>query len=67
MEDRVAELEIRLTHQEAAIEELNNVLVEQQRTIDRLTQHVEFLQQRIHELRPSNLAPPSEETPPPHY
>lgn len=65
MESRVIDLEIRLTHQEATLEELNEVLIRQQRVIDTLERQVVSLRDQ---LRAANApGTPSEETPPPHY
>ncbi len=64
-ESRVIDLEIRLTHQEATLEELNTVLVRQQRAMDALALQVVALREQ---LRAASMpAPPSDDTPPPHY
>ncbi len=63
----MTDLEIRLTHQEAAIEALDRTVVEQQRVIERLRERVERLTEQVRELALSPVAPVSEETPPPHY
>lgn len=67
MEARLTDLEIRLTHQEAAISEINEVLLKQQSQLESLRSTVSGLQQQIRELTPSNIASLAEETPPPHY
>jgi len=68
MEDaRLTDLEIRLTHQEATLETLNDLIADQQRLIDRLNKEVELLQRQIRDMTPANIAAPWEETPPPHY
>ncbi len=66
-EARFAELEIRLTHQDATVQALNDVIAEHQRLITQLRKEVEALRRRQQELSPANLAQPWEETPPPHY
>jgi len=66
-EQRLIDLEIRLTHQEATLQTLNQVVAEHQRTIDQLRKQVEGLQRQLHEAAPSNVAAPWEEMPPPHY
>ncbi len=64
-ESRVIDLEIRLTHQEATLEELNTVLVRQQRAMDALALQVVALREQ---LRAASMpAPPSDDTLPPHY
>jgi SlyX protein len=65
VELRIIDLEIRLTHQEAALHELNECIVVQQKTIDQLTRQVRNLQQQLQ--TGAGVAPPGEETPPPHY
>ena len=67
MEQRMTDLEVRLTHQEAAIEALDCTVVRQQQVIARLRERVEWLTEQVRELAPSPVAPASEETPPPHY
>lgn len=67
MENDITDLQIRLTHQESTIEELNQVIIEQQRAIDQLTLTVEQLSERMKAMADSNIAHQSEETPPPHY
>lgn len=65
MQDRLTELEIKVTYQEDLLDQLNRVLVEQQEQLDRLARRVAEL-----ELRPRGGlgydGDPSDE-PPPHY
>ena len=67
MESRIIDLEIRLTHQEAMLQELNDVIIHQQKMIDSLNAEVGKLKQHLRESAPSNIADASQETPPPHY
>lgn len=68
MEDaRLIDLEIRLTHQEATLQELNDVVAAQQGAIDQLRKEVEALTRQLRDMAPANIAAPWEETPPPHY
>lgn len=67
MESRLTDLEIRLTHQEAALEELTHTVLEQDRLIVDLRGELEYLKGLLKDLAPSAVAPASEETPPPHY
>jgi SlyX protein len=67
IEDRVIDIEIRLTYQESMLQELNNVVIDQQKTIDRLRHELATLGQQMRIIEPSNIALMSEETPPPHY
>lgn len=64
---RLTDLEIRITHQEATLLALNDVVGEQQQLISQLRKEIEALKTRLRELAPSNIAAPWEETPPPHY
>ena len=67
MENRVTELEIRLTHLEDTIDVLNKTVIEQHAAIDMLQLQVSNLEKKIKAWQPSQVAPESEETPPPHY
>lgn len=67
MQARIAELEIRLTHQEATLESLGQTVFEQSKLIDSLGIRIQRLEARLRELGGSNIATESEETPPPHY
>lgn len=66
-ETRLIDLEIRLTHQEATLQALNDVVADQHAVIAQLRKEIEALKTRLRELAPSNIAAPWEETPPPHY
>ena len=67
MEERITDLEIRLTHQDAAMEELTRVVLAQEKELQKLTKEVEQLKTVLKELSVSAVASESEETPPPHY
>ncbi len=67
LEDRIIDLETRLTYQEAMLQELNDVIVDQRHAIDGLTKTVVALRERVQALHLANTASCSEETPPPHY
>jgi SlyX protein len=67
MDERLVDLEARLAFQERALQELNDVVVRQQRDIDRLTKELEALRIQVRSVMPALVAPSSEETPPPHY
>lgn len=64
--DRIARLEIRLTEQEAVIEDLNAAITAQWGVIDRLTRQLARVQEQVDEsaFRAGSGAP---EPPPPHY
>lgn len=67
MENRVTELEIRLTHLEDTIEVLNKTIIKQHSEIDILQLQVSNLEKKIKASQSSQVALESEETPPPHY
>ena len=67
MENRITELEIRLTHLEDTIEVLNNTIIKQHSEIDLLQLQVSQLEKKIKTSQSSQVALESEETPPPHY
>jgi SlyX protein len=64
--NRITELEIKATHQEATIADLNEVIFSQQKTIDSLESRLLKMETEIKSLS-SNIKNASEETPPPHY
>lgn len=66
MNQRLTELEIRYSFQSRQVEELNQVICDQQRTIDRLVQRVERLERHLSEIFEAvGPNPPNER--PPHY
>ena len=66
-EDRIAELEMKLTFQDNLLEELNQALVEQQFVIDKMQIQLRYLANKLKDMQPSNVASRAEETPPSHY
>ena len=66
-EQYLAELEMKITFQEKAIEELNQSLIQQQLTIDKMQVQLRYLVNKLKDVQPSNIASQAEETPPPHY
>jgi SlyX protein len=67
MENRVTELEIRMTHLEHTIEVLNSTIIKQHDEIDHLKLQVSVLEKKLKATQATIIAPESEETPPPHY
>ncbi|MFD2643096.1 SlyX family protein [Pseudomonas japonica] len=66
LEDRVMELESRLAFQDDTLTALNDVLVEQQRVVERLKQQMAALLKRYEEVMGQYEAS-EDEAPPPHY
>jgi len=66
-ESRITDLEVRLTHQEAALDELTSTVLGQARQITSLQRDLQQLTEVLRQLEPPAVGPESEETPPPHY
>ena len=68
MQEQLEDLQIRLTHQDLAIEVLNRTVASQDRRITELGDELERVRQLLAELKLSPLeADSAEEPPPPHY
>lgn len=66
LEQRIVDVEARLAFQDDTIQTLNDVLVAQQRTVDRLQAQLEVLARRQNDMQ-SRLGVEDDEAPPPHY
>jgi SlyX protein len=66
LEDRVVELEHRLTFAERTVEELSAVVAEQARTIAALDTKVDQLTRRLQDAAAWEPSP-QDDQPPPHY
>ncbi len=64
LEDRITEIEIVLTNQEKMLDDLNEVVIRQEKTIDVLVKQIKQLKESMPQ---DFVKPASEETPPPHY
>ena len=64
---RLESLEIRLMHQEAAIEELTQTLLQQEQLVSSQVTAIERIESMMRSLSSSSSAPPGDESPPPHY
>ena len=67
MEDRITELEIRLTHLEDTLEIFDRAIIKQNSDIDILQLKIEILEKKLKDSANTPIADESEETPPPHY
>ncbi|MCP9337970.1 MULTISPECIES: SlyX family protein [Stutzerimonas] len=66
LEQRITDLEARLAFQDDTIQTLSDVLVAQQRTVDRLQAQLGLLARRQEDLQ-SRMEGEGDEAPPPHY
>lgn len=64
---RLESLEIRLMHQEVAIEELTQTLLQQEQLVSAQVAAIERIESMLRSLSSAHSAPPGDEPPPPHY
>ncbi len=68
LEERVCDLEMKISFQDDTIEQLNNAIIEQQKIIEDQKVQLTYVINRIKTMQAgSNIASEAEETPPPHY
>ena len=67
MENRITELEIRITHLEETLDIFDATIIKQNTHIDHLQLQMEILEKKLKESANAPIADESEETPPPHY
>ncbi len=67
LENRINDLECQLAFQEQTIDSLNDALSQQQLLITKMQDQMKYVVGKVKNIDSSNLADPSEETPPPHY
>ncbi len=68
MNEHIEDLQIRLTHQEAAIDELTRTVSSQQMLIIELKRELEQVREMLDDLSPSPLQGLMDDSsPPPHY
>lgn len=67
LEARIVDLEIRLAHQEAAIEALTVSDLAKQRELERVQAELERIKGLLRDLSPAAVVSQDQETPPPHY
>jgi SlyX protein len=66
-EQRLVDLEIQLMHQQRLVEELNELVYQQQQTIDGLVMELAQIKEQVQASFSSLGREPEEESPPPHY
>lgn len=67
LEQRIIELETKISYQDHLIQELNEVVFSQQRQIDALEKGLKHIREHLKGSHASDIARPEEEAPPPHY
>lgn len=67
MNSDIIDLQIRLSHQENHIQELDKVIYQQQQQIDALLTKISLLEKHLRTLTEANILSPAEDIPPPHY
>jgi len=65
--ERMIALETKVSYQEHMIQELNDVLINQQKRIDVLEDQLNLIQAQLKAIPLSEIARPEDEPPPPHY
>ena len=66
MEERVTELETKVAYQDELLEQLNQVIIEQQATIDKMQKDFSKLNDTVKNFGDPRIAE-KDEDPPPHY
>jgi uncharacterized coiled-coil protein SlyX len=67
MDNRITELEMQLMHQQRLVEELNELVYQQQQSIDGLVVELAQIKEQLQMSFSSLVREPEEESPPPHY
>lgn len=67
LEDKIVDLEIRLSHQDDMLLSLNDVIISQQKQIALLEKQVQHLGLQMTAVRQSEPGSMVEDSPPPHY
>jgi len=67
LNERMIELETKSSYQEHLIQELNEVIISQQKQLDALEERMQRMSDYLKNNQGSQIARPDEEVPPPHY
>ena len=67
MKNEIIDLQIRLSHQDNHLQELDKVIYRQQQELEVLKSKIELLEKNLRTLTESNILTTTEEQPPPHY
>jgi len=67
LEEKLIDLEIRLTHQEDHIQSLDKIIYEQDQLLGALTEKVKQLDFKLKSAGDENILSAADDKPPPHY
>jgi len=67
IEDKLIDLEIRLTHQEDHILSLDKIIYEQDKLLNALLEKVKQMDEKLKSTGENNILSSEDEPPPPHY
>jgi len=67
IEDKLIDLEIRLTHQEDHIQSLDKIIYQQDQLLSALLEKVKHMDEKLKSNDEQNILSAEEEVPPPHY
>jgi len=67
LQEKIIDLEIRLTHQEDHIQALDKIVYEQDQLLNALLEKVKQMDEKIKSNGENNILSAQDETPPPHY
>ena len=66
-DERITELETYITHQEKTMSDLSHVILDQQKTIEKMELRLSRIEAKVKNISVSDIKDISEESPPPHY
>ncbi|MEE8388624.1 MAG: SlyX family protein [Acidiferrobacterales bacterium] len=67
LENRITDLEIRLTHQESSLDNLTKASVRQERAFEEILAQLEQIKSVLHQMGEPVATAPGDDPPPPHY
>lgn len=67
LEEKMIDLEIRLTHQDDHIQSLDKIIYEQDQLISAIASKLKQLDHKLKTSGEANILSPAEDRPPPHY
>lgn len=67
MSESLEDLQMRVAYMDDTLDQLNDIVCQQQDTIDKLRKKLERCEQQVNTLLPLLYEKPEDEPPPPHY